>query len=216
MWHDFVKRIGVTSVVGFTALTAGCDTSPPSPTSPGGPAKVEVLRIADVSPPRGLTGDVVRIGGTGFLPGVAVGFGGVPARVGSITNSAIMATVPFNIAGAADVVVTNHNGESATLVRGYIFEAVSLIGGPGRVTPGSTLTVRWTAPRGRPRWDWIGLFKYSAANTTYNDGWYDYTNGAPSGTFTVVAPSQPGEYEFRYLVDDGFEDAARSELITIQ
>jgi hypothetical protein len=213
MSQTFVERMAVTSLLGLAMLIAGCDMSP---TSPGGPAKVEALTVVEISPHRGLAGDAVRIEGTGFLPGVAVGFGGVPSQVNMITNSVIIAIVPFTKAGAVDVVVSNHNGESTTLPRSYTFEAVSLVGGPARVTPGSTLTVSWIAPEGRSKWDWIGLFKYAAANTTYNDGWYDYTNGAISGTFKVIAPSEPGEYEFRYLVDDGFHDVARSETITVR
>ena len=213
MSHGLMQCMAAAGLLAISIFIAGCDTSP---TSPGGPAKVETLTVGEITPSRGLFGDAVKIGGTGFLPGVAVGFGGVPAQVNFITHSTIVVIVPFNVAGAADVVVTNHNGESATFARGYTFEVVSLVSGPGRVTPGSTLTVSWTAPQGRSRWDWIGLFKYAAANISYNDGWYDYTNGAPSGTFKVIAPSDPGEYEFRYLVDDGFNDVARSETITVR
>jgi len=45
-------------------------------------------------------------------------------------------------------------------------------------------------------------------------GW-QYTGGAKSGTFIVDAPATPGFYEFRYLVDDGFEDVARSVTVTV-
>ena len=74
----------------------------------------------------------------------------------------------------------------------------------------------WLVPGGRSKWDWIGLFKRDAPNISYMEGWWDYTNGEPSGAFTVAAPSQPGEYEFRYLVDDGFDNVARSETITVR
>ena len=30
-----------------------------------------------------------------------------------------------------------------------------------------------------------------------------------SGTLTLNAPAQPGQYQFRYLLDDGFVDTAR-------
>ena len=36
-----------------------------------------------------------------------------------------------------------------------------------------------------------------------------------SGTFTLTAPSQAGQYEFRYLIDDGWSDVARSTMVTV-
>jgi hypothetical protein len=36
-----------------------------------------------------------------------------------------------------------------------------------------------------------------------------------SGTRTLVAPREAGQYEFRYLLDDGFGDAAVSSVVTV-
>ncbi|MDQ3685793.1 MAG: hypothetical protein M3430_09355, partial [Acidobacteriota bacterium] len=81
------------------------------------------------------------------------------------------------------------------------------------VAPGGSLSVSWTAPAGRPATDWVGLFRIGTPNTAF--GWWQYTNGAPSGTFTLAAPGEAGEYEFRYLLEDGFTDAARSGAVTV-
>ena len=70
----------------------------------------------------------------------------------------------------------------------------------------------WTASTGRPL-DWISLFRVGDPNTAYDD--YKYTNGATSGTFTLSAPTQAGQYEFRYLLNDGYSDAARSGPVTV-
>ena len=70
------------------------------------------------------------------------------------------------------------------------------------------MSVSWTAPGGRAG-DWIAVFRMGAS---YEDEWYGLTNGAPSGTHTLTAPARPGQYEFRYLVDDGFMDVARLEF----
>jgi hypothetical protein len=51
-------------------------------------------------------------------------------------------------------------------------------------------------------------------STSY-DLWWKYTDGGTSGTFTLNAPTQPGQYEFRYLLDDGFVDTARSTPVTV-
>lgn len=70
----------------------------------------------------------------------------------------------------------------------------------------------WTAPRGGTA-DWIGLFKVGDQNTQY--GWWTYTEGATSGTATLSAPTQPGQYEFRYLLNDGYDDTVRSSSVTV-
>ena len=81
------------------------------------------------------------------------------------------------------------------------------------VAPGGQLTVNWTAPSGRPTNDWIALYKIGDANTTY--GSWQYTQGATSGNFTVTAPSQAGRYEFRYLLQGGYTDVVRSNVVPI-
>jgi len=84
--------------------------------------------------------------------------------------------------------------------------------GANAVAPGGPLSVSWTASTGRPL-DWIGLFKVGVWNGDH--GWSSYTGGATSGTFTLSAPTQAGQYEFRYLLDNGVDDAARSSLVTV-
>jgi subtilisin family serine protease len=84
---------------------------------------------------------------------------------------------------------------------------------PSSVSLGGTLTVSWTAPSGRPANDWVALYQVGAPNTTYL--WYQYTNGAVSGSFSVTAPSQAGQYEFRYLLQNGYTDVARSSAVSV-
>jgi hypothetical protein len=85
--------------------------------------------------------------------------------------------------------------------------------GTNAVAPGGPLSVSWTAsPKGGN--DWIGLFKKGDPNTAH-DWWSGWTEGATSGTFALSAPTQAGQYEFRYLLDDGYGDAARSSVVTV-
>jgi hypothetical protein len=63
--------------------------------------------------------------------------------------------------------------------------------------------------------DWIALLKVGDSSRNYDSGWWDYTKGAASGTFTLSAPIQPGDYEFRYLPDDGYIDVARSTPVKV-
>jgi hypothetical protein len=90
----------------------------------------------------------------------------------------------------------------------------TLTASPDTVNPGDPLTIQWTAPPGRPPTDWIGLYRVGDPNTAY--GWWAYTNGATSGSFLLNAPDDPGTYEFRYLVNDGYTDVARSNAVTVQ
>jgi hypothetical protein len=74
--------------------------------------------------------------------------------------------------------------------------------------------VSWTASTKGGN-DWIALFKKGDSNMAPITGWVGWTDGATSGTFTLSAPTQSGQYEFRYLLDDGYGDAARSRLVTV-
>lgn len=89
----------------------------------------------------------------------------------------------------------------------------SLTATPSQVAPSGQLTVSWTAPSGRPTTDWISLYKVGNPNTTY--GSWQYTQGAASGNFTVTAPTQAGLYEFRYLLQGGYTDVVRSNIVPI-
>lgn len=78
------------------------------------------------------------------------------------------------------------------------------------VAPGAVVSISWTASKGGAK-DWIGLFRLGAA-APCDHGWSEYTGAGTSGTFTLTAPMQPGQYEFRYLPNDGCTETARSPL----
>jgi hypothetical protein len=63
--------------------------------------------------------------------------------------------------------------------------------------------------------DWIALFKNGDLKTAPKAEWVGWTDGATSGTFTLSAPSQPGQYEFHYYPNDGYDEAARSGVVTV-
>jgi hypothetical protein len=71
--------------------------------------------------------------------------------------------------------------------------------------------VSWTASTGY-RWDWISLDRVGAPIGPH--AWAQSTDGATSGTFTLSAPTQAGQYEFRYLLEDE-SYAARSSVVTV-
>ncbi|MBS2025906.1 MAG: IPT/TIG domain-containing protein, partial [Deltaproteobacteria bacterium] len=148
------------TVVGPTVLTA---VVPPSPLEGGvGPVDVTVQNddggavtfrngfnyratsstaptLTSVSPNTGPTsgGTVAEVDGTGLLDGALVFVGGRPANsVVVVTSGVLTARFPALPAGAADVTVTNPDGQSATLRSSFTVSNTSA-NGPrvNRVTP---------------------------------------------------------------------------------
>jgi endonuclease/exonuclease/phosphatase family metal-dependent hydrolase len=89
----------------------------------------------------------------------------------------------------------------------------SLAASPSITNPWQTLTVTWTAPSGRPANDWIGLFNVGTSDTSYIS--WRYTGGASSGSTTFIAPSQTGQYEFRYFTNNSYTKVATSSTVTV-
>jgi hypothetical protein len=86
------------------------------------------------------------------------------------------------------------------------------------VSPGSQLSVSWTASTGQTK-DWIGLYIVGALDCEEHL-WGQFTNGATSGTFTLTAPTRPGEYELRYYPyyppHNSCVDYVRSSPVTVR
>jgi uncharacterized protein (TIGR03437 family) len=178
-----------------------------------------------VSPTSGSTFGLgeIRVDGTGFLPGATLTMGGVAARVRGVTGTVINAETPVHAPGAVDVIVANPGGENRTLTGGYAFVAgvFSLSASPSGVTSGGQLRVSWVAPSGRGcigGGDWIAIFGIGDPDNTgaangHSDLWYTHLCGATSGTSTLSAPTQPRQYEFRYMIGD--TSVARSSPVTV-
>jgi hypothetical protein len=82
------------------------------------------------------------------------------------------------------------------------------------VAPGGQLSVSWTASSGGKD-DSIGLFSMGPAPCHDGAWWWGYTHSATTGTFALTAPTQPGQYEFRYYRDDECVETARSSPVTV-
>jgi hypothetical protein len=226
MLHRLARLIAAT-VVGLSVINMACSESQPLSPTPAhttqSPAPVPVVGVRYVNPDGGpTTGDlVVRINGYGFQAGATVMFGDSAARVIGVTASVITVRTPAHPAGAADILVTNPDGQIARLSSGYRYGGFSVTARPTVVTTGGELTVSFVAPEGRNclgGGDWIAIYKVgdpdnTGASNGHSDLWYDHLCGAASGSRTLVAPDQPGDYEFRYMVDD--TSVARSERVSI-
>ena len=203
---------------------AGCGGS--RQVVPSAPSSV----TAPQPPPAGLAADSifpksggtwrrtsVEILGAGFLPGVAVAFGSAFANeVRVVDGGTIWATAPVSAAGIVDVVVINLNGARATLHHAYTFTPVpvpTLTPSATTASLGAPLSVGWSTPFAGAS-DWIALFAVGSGSDE-RPAWWQSTGGATSGRLTLFAPSRPGEYEFRYLVDDHIA-VARSSVVTVR
>ena len=100
-------------------------------------------------------------------------------------------------------------------------QGISLVASPRVVASGDQLTLKWAAPEGRGcagGGDWVALYKvgdpdHTGAKNGHSDLWFVHLCGETSGSSTLSAPFEPGEYEFRYMAGD--DAAARSNPVTV-
>ena len=212
MSNRFFTRTLIVGVVGLAAVSLGCDKLPSAPVAPSSPSVPTT--VDSISPATGLAGDAVKVSGAGFAPGAKVKLDGIAAIVTSMTSALIVVRTPTHAAGKVDVVVTNPGGQTATVTEGYTYQAVTITATPNLATAGDRLTVSWVAPEGRGcdgGGDWIALLKVSDPDTAR--GPFTHLCGATSGTAGLSAPAEPGEYDFRYMVEGGA--VARSNPVTV-
>jgi hypothetical protein len=201
------------ALLSLMTITAGCGDEPLTPT------RREPFAVSAISPAASVPGQIVTITGSGFVPGAIVLFGGTQAFSNLVSSTRIIATVPPHDAATVDVEVRNPNGQRGTLAAGFTIETVvidnrtvSLTATPRSVEPGGELTVDWAVSGSHSPLDWIGLFRVGVPSTSYQDGYWKYVENGLSGTLMFNAPPQSGEYEFRYLLDDGYIDVARAPV----
>jgi N-acetylneuraminic acid mutarotase len=87
------------------------------------------VTVARITPTNGRQagGEAGSIAGSGFLPGAIVTIGGNPATDVGVTATLIIFTIPPGTEGAKDVVVTNPDGQKATLRGGYTYNPFPVI-----------------------------------------------------------------------------------------
>jgi hypothetical protein len=168
-------------------------------------------------------GDYIRINGNRFQSGASVRLDGVVLSIVSLTSTVIKATTPAHSLGTVDIVVMNPDGETAMLKGAYTYaSSFAVAASPSVVAASGDLALSFEAPSGRDcsgGGDWVAIYKVGAPDDTgasngHSDLWYEHLCGATSGKFALKAPSEPGAYEFRYMV--GGTSVARSNAITIE
>ena len=196
--------------VTLTASACGSESVPRAPLAPQTP---DVLGVSLVSPSEPFAGDDVSVMGTGFVAGAQVRLGGLATTATFRGPSQILVRTPANGTGTVDVVVTNPDGQSVTLPAALTYNAVTISASPTVVAPGGEVTIGWTALRSRCSLDWIAMYLLTASDFDY--GPWQYTSCGTSGTVRLNAPTVRGQYDVRYLRDDGIVVVTRSASITV-
>jgi hypothetical protein len=199
----------------LATAAAACGSSPASPTSPASGTDAPV--VERIAPGIGsISGTRVTITGRGFRPGATVVIEETALEVVVVNSGVITAKTPVlaKEISAADVVVINPDERSGRLAAAFRYASFSIASSAAVVTANGPLSVTWTTSAAGPS-DWIGLFRKDSPNTAYNSGWWQYTGGTAAGTITLAAPAALGDYEFRYLPNDDFNDTTRSGLVTV-
>ena len=211
-----VSVVNATSITATTpAGTAGARdvvvTNPDaqSGTLPGGFTyeAVPAPTVTSISPASGPTtgGTGVTITGTGFVTGATVTIGGtLTTGVTTVVNAtSITATTPAGTAGARDVVVTNTDAQSGTLMNGFTYS--SSCTPPNAITNLSVMSedlggiqwnairLTWTAPTGGPADSYE--VRRSASAITNDTQWNASTNCSNIAYANGGTPRTPGQTE---------------------
>ncbi len=101
--------------------------------------------LVSLTPNAGLTngGETVSLVGAGFESGATVTFGTNTApKVGFISTTNLSAVTPPSFAGTVDMVVTNADGQVATLTNGFTYLSPPTI--QAATTSDGIVTLTWT------------------------------------------------------------------------
>ncbi len=139
-------------------------------------------------------GTTVDIAGFNFITGATVTFDGIPATAVVVTPSHIFCNTPAHAIGAVNVVVTNPDLQTATLINGYSYTALMAAVGAS-VAASSPDGLLWTS-RAIPAGTYNALawngFVYAAVGNasvaaTSPDGVTWTARTIPAGSYTCIA-----------------------------
>ncbi len=139
-----------------------------------------------------------------------------PGSVIFLNPTSPVTNATFNQVGTYVLRLTatdSHQSDSADITVAVNQSPYTLTATPQTVSAGQPISVSWTASSGSSSTDWIAMYRIGDPNTSYMQ-WF-YTQGATSGTFTFTALLQAGQYEFRYLLQNGFTHSAVSNKVIV-
>lgn len=118
-------RVGAAVLVALVGFSASCANPAPQPS--GQPPPVPPPLATGLSPSIGTTnrGTVVRVAGSGFQAQATVTLGGIVVDPKAVyvflDGTTIQLSPPAHAAGTVDVIVTNPDGKTTTLVSAYVY-----------------------------------------------------------------------------------------------
>ena len=133
LFNRVATRGPTTLVLCLTCAISGCSQSsglpmaPSSPGSPTSPAPNAAPEVTAVIPALGSAagGSIVKITGTGFMPGMIVAFDGIkataPVAYPTSSFTAFYMETPAHAVGTVDLIVTNPDGQSQRVAGGYSY-----------------------------------------------------------------------------------------------
>jgi hypothetical protein len=177
-----------------------------------------VSSIAPAAAAAGSAAFTLTVNGSGFTNASVVRWNGssrATSFLGATELQASITAADVAAAGTAQVTVFTPapGGGTSAPVTFTIGTAPTLSVSTTTAAPGSNVTVTLAGGFGGPN-DWIALAATSAPNTSYVA--YTYVgSGVTTRTWTTAMPQQPGTYEFRLFLNNGFTRAATSPTVTV-
>lgn len=159
--------------------------------------------VSSVSPISGPAngGTAITLSGSNFQSGASVTIGGLAATSVTVSNSTtIQAKTPTHSSGTVEVIVTNPDGQSATLSSGFTFHSVDLA---------------WSAPSSSP----VSITGYNIYRAMTSTGPFGKLNGStPISSTSYSDGSVQGSttyfYEVRSVDSNGIESAPEGPVQT--
>lgn len=90
----------------------------------------------------------------------------------------------------------------------------SLTASPVTIGQGFAVTVTWTGVVNPRTKDWVGLYRVGAADTSFTS--WAWATGQATGSVSLPIIAPPGQYEFRYYINDTYVRLLTSNPITVQ
>ena len=202
----------------------------------GGGPTAPAPNVISILPASGPTtgGTSITISGGSFVPGATVSLGGASAtNVNVVNGNSLTATTAARSAGVVDVVVTNPDGQTGTLVQGFTYQAAATPAptvtgvnpASGPTTGGTSITVSGTGfaagatmtVGGTPATNVVVTNSTTITATTpaHAAGTVDVVvtnsdgqSGGKLGAFTYTAPAGGGE---TILLADDFNDGSLNQ-----
>jgi hypothetical protein len=149
-------------------------------------------------------------------PNTAVSWSMNPA-LGTLTAAGLY-TAPATLTSAQTIRITaassadpSRSGSAlVTIAPANPAMTPTITASPTTVSPNGSLTVSWSVGIAYGT-DWIALYQTGTNNVV----WSTVVAGQSSGAISLSAPAQPGQYQFRYLPQDGNTASAQSAIVTV-